>query len=467
MKKTIMFVIVLTFIFAMNSMLFAQNAPIDFETGGYGADWTWTVFENDTNPPVEIIANPDASEPNTSATVAKFTALQTGQPWAGCETLHGEDIGTFDIDATNSTIKIMVWKPVISDVGIKLVKPDGWSLGEIKVANTVTNAWEELTFDFASQMETGYDQIVIFPDFDLDGRTQDNICYFDNITFSEQGAGPEGPDVPAPTPTDPENNVISLFSNAYTDVTVDTWSAPWDNADVMDAEVSGDDMKLYTNLVFAGIEFTSQTIDASNMTRFCMDIWTPDDTAAPAIFKIKLVDFGADGVFGGGDDVEHELTFDETTTPALATEEWIHFDIPMSEFTGLVTTEHMAQMILTADPGPNTVYVDNIYFSNYMVAADDNLINSAFILRNNYPNPFNPTTNISFSLNEPSNVNLTVYNIKGEKVRTLVNSEMDADTHTVVWNGMDDNSKPVASGIYFYKMKAQNYTSTKKMILMK
>ena len=167
----------------------AQNAPIDFETGGYGADWTWTCFENDTNLPLEIIANPDPTGENTSSTVAKFTALQTGQPWAGCESMHGSDIGTFVLSTSNSTVKIMVWKSVISDVGIKFSKPDGWSMGEIKVANTVVDAWEELTFDFTSQFQDGYDQIVIFPDFDLNGRTQDNIIYFDNITFSEQVAG--------------------------------------------------------------------------------------------------------------------------------------------------------------------------------------------------------------------------------------------------------------------------------------
>ncbi len=86
-----------------------------------------------------------------------------------------------------------------------------------------------------------------------------------------------------------------------------------------DVQVRADDTKLYTNLVFAGVEATTQPIDASAMTHFHMDIWTPDATAAPAVFKIKLVDFGADGAFDGGDDTEPELTFDATTTPALAT----------------------------------------------------------------------------------------------------------------------------------------------------
>ena len=166
-------------------MVLAQNSPIDFETGGYGATWTWTVFENGGNPSLEIVTNPNTGDINSSATVAKFTALQTGQPWAGCESLHGSDIGTFSLHANNSTLKIMVYKTVISDVGLKFVIPTSGSLGEIKVANTVTNAWEELTFDFSSHIglpeAIGIDQIVVFPDFNLGGRTQDNIIYFDNI----------------------------------------------------------------------------------------------------------------------------------------------------------------------------------------------------------------------------------------------------------------------------------------------
>jgi hypothetical protein len=91
-----------------------------------------------------------------------------------------------------------------------------------------------------------------------------------------------------------------------------------------------------------------------------MDIWTPDETAAPAVFKIKLVDFGADGIFGGGDDVEHELFLDNTTTPAMGTGTWIKLDIPLSDFSEMTTREHIAQLIISGDP--NTVYIDNILF---------------------------------------------------------------------------------------------------------
>ncbi|MDC0355427.1 hypothetical protein OAM97_04380, partial [Flavobacteriaceae bacterium] len=72
------------------------NGPIDFETGGYGANWTWTVFENSENPPsLEIVSNPNSSGINTSSTVAKFTALSSGAAYAGCESQHGSDIGSF------------------------------------------------------------------------------------------------------------------------------------------------------------------------------------------------------------------------------------------------------------------------------------------------------------------------------------------------------------------------------------
>jgi hypothetical protein len=155
--------------------------PLDFEPSGNGAGWTWNVFENSTNPPLEFVPNPNQSGSNTSATVAKFTALQAGQMWAGCETQHGA-MGTFILNATNCIVRIMVYKTVQSDVGIKFAKSDGWSMGEIKVPNTVVNAWQELTFDFTAQLQEGYDQIIIFPDFNA--RTSDHVIYFDNITFS-------------------------------------------------------------------------------------------------------------------------------------------------------------------------------------------------------------------------------------------------------------------------------------------
>ena len=89
-------------------------------------------------------------------------------------------------------------------------------------------------------------------------------------------------------------------------------------------------------------------------------------------------------------------------------------------------------------------------------------------LNGNYPNPFNPITTISFSISDiPSLVNIEIYNLKGQKVKTLVNEQLAAGQHSITWNGENDSNKSVSSGIYFYKMKAGKYVVSKKMILLK
>jgi len=340
---------------------FSQNAPVNFEANGTGAGWTWTVFENSTNPPVEVIDNPSVSGINTSAKVARFTALQAGAPWAGCESAHGSsDLGPFVLDATNSLIKIMVWKPVISDVGIKLVAATGWAMVEIKVANTVVNQWEELNFDFSSypnppSSEGQYDQIVIFPDFNLAGRTQDNLIYFDNITFNAQGSTPSEPTTAAPNPPAMlPSDVISLFSDAYSNVPVDTWRTDWSAAVLENITIEGNPTKKYSQLDFVGIETVTNQLDISEMEYLHLDVWSHNFT----FFAVKLVDFGANGVYGGGDDVEFQVNIN-----APVKDQWLALNIPLSEFTGLTTREHLAQYILVGQPsGSAVVYVDNFYF---------------------------------------------------------------------------------------------------------
>jgi hypothetical protein len=91
----------------------------------------------------------------------------------------------------------------------------------------------------------------------------------------------------------------------------------------------------------------------------------------------------------------------------------------------------------------------------------------AFTLQQNYPNPFNPSTNIVFTLNKQSDVSIAVYNMLGQKVRTLVNDTRKAGAYQVAWNGTNDVGKKVSSGIYFYRIEAGNFVDTKKMVLMK
>jgi len=90
-----------------------------------------------------------------------------------------------------------------------------------------------------------------------------------------------------------------------------------------------------------------------------------------------------------------------------------------------------------------------------------------FSLSQNYPNPFNPTTQINFEIPVRSHVTLTVYNLLGQKVTTLVDKEMSAGRYVADWNSTSDGESKVASGIYFYKLEAGDFIETKKMMLLK
>ncbi|MCC7431423.1 T9SS type A sorting domain-containing protein, partial [bacterium] len=88
-------------------------------------------------------------------------------------------------------------------------------------------------------------------------------------------------------------------------------------------------------------------------------------------------------------------------------------------------------------------------------------------LSQNHPNPFNPTTEIAFSIQKAGFVNLEIFNILGQKVKSLVSEEKEAGNYNVFWDGNDENGKVVSSGIYFYTIKAGNFSDKKKMVLLK
>lgn len=160
-------------------------------------------------------------------------------------------------------------------------------------------------------------------------------------------------------PTFSASDVISMYTNAYTNVPVDTWNTRWQysTAEETYLKVQDQDVIRYRNLNFAGIEFASQQIDATQMTHFSLDIWTPDPTGGSNEFKVLLVDFGPNGQYGGGDDSSHELTF---KAPTLRTGQWITLDIPLSQFTGLTNRTNMAQLVISGTLP--TVYMTNVYF---------------------------------------------------------------------------------------------------------
>lgn len=398
-------------------------APVVHPTINYqtvGNDWAWTIFENGDNSPTlySVVPNPAPGGINTSSHVAMYTVNANGMPWAG---LWSNDMTDFTFTAENSIVRVMVYKSVISNFTVKFENENASVNFERQVANTVVNQWQELTFDFTPFIGSRVTRLVIIPDFPA-SRTAGSINYWDNISFNS-GAAPvlNVPTALAPLPTMNASNVISLHSRAYTNVGVDTWRTGWSNATFSDFQVANHPVKRYTNLVFTGIETTgANLINATGMTHFHLNLWTPDMTT----FRVKLVDFGANAVWGGGDDVEHELTFN----PALST--WVSLNIPLSDFTGLVTRRNIAQLIFSGAP-TGTVFIDNIYFYN---SISTNVENTSIVKPVVYSNQTGDMLHIR-ATNEIKQAE--VFNLAG--VRLMTQSLMNAESTLNIRNLVKGN----------------------------
>lgn len=169
------------------------------------------------------------------------------------------------------------------------------------------------------------------------------------------------PSEPAPAPTMPAGDVISMFSDEYGDVLVDTWRADWGDGmstQVQDFAVDGDAVKMYTTLNWVGILFESRTIDASEMTHFHLDLFAP----AGSNFGIEFITF-ASGEGAGST----KVTIDENSDPAYAAGQWVSIDIPLDSFEFPAEIENpltaLGQLVLSS-PDAGLVLVDNVYFHN-------------------------------------------------------------------------------------------------------
>jgi flagellar hook assembly protein FlgD len=102
-----------------------------------------------------------------------------------------------------------------------------------------------------------------------------------------------------------------------------------------------------------------------------------------------------------------------------------------------------------------------------MSSDDDMLSPQTFALHQNYPNPFNPETNISYDLPEDGFVSIAIYDMRGGLVKTLVDDVQTSGYSTIKWDGTNDRGQKVSAGLYLYRIDAESFTDTKKMVLLK
>ena len=202
------------------------------------------------------------------------------------------------------------------------------------------------------------------------------------------------------------------------------------------------------------------TIDANNATGSTDFYWTnttdPDGTPIEYVFEMWVT--------GGVDTLDTLLSSNE-------------FSLDHSE-----VVEMMQELSVTSFEATWNVYADDGFDATgssngpwtlsfdagwVLGGLDNNTIPDVFALHNNYPNPFNPVTNIKYDIPVASDVRIDIFNIAGEKVRTLVSREHQPGRYKIQWNATNEFGSPVATGMYIYKIHAKDFVSVKKLLLMK
>jgi beta-glucanase (GH16 family) len=334
----------------------------DGYTAAVGATWS-TDWDSVTGPEAVTLGG---------NAVKKYTNLN----FLGIEPASPLNVGNMD------TFHIDVWRSnAAADFKIKLVDfgANGvYGGGDDKEHEIVFNAtnnnavaaneWVSLDLPLSQfagmSTKEHFAQLVMAST--INGQASGESLWIDNVYFSR--AATVTTPTSAPTaPTKDAANVKSLFSDGYTAAVGATWSTDWDSVTGPEAvTLGGNAVKKYTNLNFLGIEPASP-LNVGNMDTFHIDVWRSN---AAADFKIKLVDFGANGVYGGGDDKEHEIVFNATNNNAVAANEWVSLDLPLSQFAGMSTKEHFAQLVMAStingQASGESLWIDNVYFHNVM-----------------------------------------------------------------------------------------------------
>ena len=158
------------------------------------------------------------------------------------------------------------------------------------------------------------------------------------------------------------------------------------------------------------------------------------------------------------DDSGHDLSLDDF--------QWEYIDYGVWNNAG---GRLFVQSYANCFPAKWTQYVDShwAYMGALSTVNDDNITANKFELKGNYPNPFNPTTKIRFTNDRASNVKVTVYSLKGEKVATIMNKQVNSGTYDVSWNGKNTSGKVVPTGMYLYNIESDGRTLQGKMLFLK
>ena len=321
--------------------------------------------------------NSDYTITNTGAVVKKYLGLS----YAGVEYYNPNQVDT----TPYNTLHVDVWTPNANQFGIQLVSvapnTQAGQVNFLPASGTITsNNWVSLNIPL-SQFASANPNLILsnleqllWIDNQAGGGVVNGNFYIDNVYFYSNAVAPpvvlNYPTNAAPTPTRSAATVVSLYNSAsnYTTVPIDTWLTGWSGASYADYSITNAGnrvVKKYSSLNFAGVEFFNPKINASGMSTFHVDLWTPNASK----FSVKLVSFAPGAA-------EYEVVF---TNNVIVTNNWVSLDIPVSTFTNGTPAMDFANLgqllFINNNPGGpqfGTFFIDNVYF--YATAASPTVL---------------------------------------------------------------------------------------------
>ena len=223
-------------------------------------------------------------------------------------------------------------------------------------------------------------------------------------------------------------------------------------------------------------------------------LYTWDYEVPAGEYRFVINDAYSDGICCGYGNGEYNLYLNDeliATGGEFGASETVEFTIlddwlTMNPLSGTVSPEGSAGVLLNInaagmdpgvysagisvnsnDPDQGAVIIPLSLTVNGMSSENESLLPAEFALHQNYPNPFNPQTRIRYDLPENSMVNITVYDMLGREVKTLVNQVQNAGFKSIIWDATNDYGKAISAGIYLYQIQAGDYIHTQKMVLLK
>lgn len=362
--------------------------------------------------------------------------------WAGNETAANSTGLEINFNAgTNPTLVENQWisvDVVITELGGmimgNLTKSD---VAQIHITSNLPNVW--------------YDNFYLYKDPGTcdDGIQNQNETGIDCGGPCEPCSGPPTIAAPEPPARAPQN-VISFFSDAYTDITFDDFDFGLCGNDPATDEVliANNPTILYSGPGCQGMDFQNNRIDASTFTHVHFDFFTDASDLVGKVFNIKLVDWAGNETDASSTGLE--VIFNIGTNPALVANEWVSVDVDITSLGGVVlgnlTRSDVAQMHVTSN-------LDNVWYDNFYMYKDEPLNTNEFVLDeiSVYPNPSSHQWNVKSS----SNVNnVQLYDIRGKRILSL---QPNKDKFTI-------DASLLNNGIYLAKISSENGTQTIKFI---